>query len=216
MCHFSIQNYVESNIFCYKKQRIFSAGRKIQFIKLNISNWRIAKIKCRQIGGLSAFAIILLQSLLKQRSGTCKLTILACQHVPLCPYTCLSNSELFIACFHPRVKSTMKVHLNSYIPTNYALGISESKLWCTYPRLLDRSKALSFCLSKFNQCDYQLDHQLDYQLANHTIQNRKMVIVCQLMIQLIITLIGFGRAKRYSKRQGFSLASGAVEGCCRT
>ena len=50
---------------------------------------------------------------------TCKLTILACQHVLLCPYTCLSNSELFTTCFHTRVKSIMKVQLNSYISTNY-------------------------------------------------------------------------------------------------
>ena len=30
---------------------------KIKFIKLDVSNWRIAKIKCRYIGGVARFAI---------------------------------------------------------------------------------------------------------------------------------------------------------------
>ena len=34
-------------------------------------------------------------------------------------------------------------------------------------------------------------------MPNHTIQNRKTVIVCQLIVQLIIAIIRFGRAKRY-------------------
>ena len=32
----------------------FQTGKKIQFIKLDISNWRIGKIQCRQIGGISS------------------------------------------------------------------------------------------------------------------------------------------------------------------
>ena len=36
----------------YSHNLIVQAGKKIQFIKLDISNWRIGKIQCRQVGGL--------------------------------------------------------------------------------------------------------------------------------------------------------------------
>ena len=42
----------KQNFIGYRRQKNpVQNGKKIQFIKLDISTWRIAKIKCRYIGG---------------------------------------------------------------------------------------------------------------------------------------------------------------------